>query len=227
MSAIIAHSHCEDCFTGFKHSGDAVGKTVTIADVLTYISEPPANITSHSGPNKVILFFSDVFGPFHLNNKLVQDCFASHGFLVLGLDYLLGDTWDAHPDEGFDRDTWIAMARVRAQDSVTPKWLEAVCKSTVRYCFGRPFVMNLAGTDDIVAAAFPHPGFLTEDQFKNLKKPLLLSCAESDFTFPVEFRRRAEDILVEGKARYQIQAFSGVKHGFAVRGDPGSPDGRS
>ncbi|KAJ7666992.1 Alpha/Beta hydrolase protein [Mycena polygramma] len=197
-----------DCFTGFKHFGDAVGKTVTIADVLTYISEPPAD--------------------------LVQDYFASHGFLVLGLDYMRGDPWDAHPDEGFDRDTWIAMARVRAQE-VTPKWLEAVRQQygtnskycAVGYCFGGPFVMNLAGTDDIVAAAFAHPGFLTEDQFKNLKKPLFLSCAESDFTFPVEFRRRAEDILVEVKAQYQIQVFSGVKHGFAVRGDPESPDGRS
>ncbi|KAJ7640323.1 Alpha/Beta hydrolase protein [Mycena polygramma] len=233
MSATIAHSHCDDCFTGFKHSGDPVGKTVTIADVPTYISEPPANITSHSGPKKVILFFSDVFGPFHLNNKLVQDCFASHGFLVLGLDYLLGDTWDAHPDEGFDRDTWIAMARVRAQE-VTPKWLEAVRKQygtdskycAVGYCFGGPFVMNLAGTDDIVAAAFAHPGFLTEDQFKNLKKPLFLSCAESDFSFPPEFRRRAEDILVEVKAQYQVQVFSGVKHGFATRGDPEIPDAR-
>ncbi|KAJ6516864.1 Alpha/Beta hydrolase protein [Mycena vitilis] len=230
---MIAHSHCQDCFTGFKHSGDAVGKTVTIADVLTYISEPPANVASQSGPKKIILFFSDVFGPFHLNNQLVQDYFASHGFLVLGLDYMLGDPWDAHPDEGFDRDTWIAMARVRAQE-VTPKWLEAVRKqygpivqsASGCYCFGGPSVMNLAGTNNIVAAAFAHPGFLTEDQFKNLKKPLFLSCAESDFTFPVEFRRRAEDILVEVKAQYQLQVFSGVKHGFAVRGDPESPDGR-
>jgi dienelactone hydrolase len=50
---------------------------------------------------------------------------------------------------------------------------------------------------------------------------------ESDFTFPAEFRRRAEDILIETKAKYHIQVFSGVKHGFAVRGDLENPDGRS
>jgi hypothetical protein len=43
---------------------------------------------------------------------------------------------------------------------------------------------------------------------------------ESDFTFPLEFRRRAEDLLVEVKATYHIQVFSGVEHGFATRGDP-------
>ncbi|KAJ7666983.1 hypothetical protein DFH06DRAFT_254050 [Mycena polygramma] len=53
------------------------------------------------------------------------------------------------------------MARVRAQE-VTPKWLEAVRQQygtnskycAVGYCFGGPFVMNLAGTDDIVAGVF-------------------------------------------------------------------------
>lgn len=42
---------------------------------------------------------------------------------------------------------------------------------------------------------------------------------EVDGTFPIEARRRAEDILVEGKKVYHIQVFGGVEHGFAVRGD--------
>ncbi|KAJ7666979.1 hypothetical protein DFH06DRAFT_1295087 [Mycena polygramma] len=59
---------------------------------------------------------------------------------------------------------------------------------------------------------------LTEDQIKNLK--------ETDHTFPAEFRRRAEDILVEKKAQYQVQLFSGVSHGFATQGDSEQPDNR-
>ncbi|KAJ6516854.1 Alpha/Beta hydrolase protein [Mycena vitilis] len=232
MSAIIAHPHCEDCFTGLKHSGDAVGKTVPFADVPTYVSEPPASL-SRDEPKKIVLFFSDVFGPFYVNNQLLQDYFASQGFFVLGIDYFLGDPIQVHTEEGFDRDAWAVKARAEAEE-VTPKWLAAVRKEygtdskycAVGYCFGGPFVMNLGGTDDIVAAAFAHPAFLTEDQFKNLKLPLLMSCAESDFTFPAEFRRRAEDILVEVKAQYQVQVFSGVKHGFATRGDPEIPDAR-
>ncbi|KAJ7725180.1 Alpha/Beta hydrolase protein [Mycena metata] len=231
-SPTIAKAHCEDCFTGVKHSGDPVGKTVTIADVQTYVSKPPS-AGAASGPKKVVLFFSDVYGPFFLNNQLLQDYFASQGFFVVGIDYFLGDPVYIHTEEGFDRDAWLDKSHKQARE-VFPRWLEEVRKEygadskycAVGYCFGAPFVMDLGATDDIVAAAFAHPAFLNEDQFKNLRKPLFLSCAESDFTFSTESRRRAENILAEAKAQYQFQVFSGVQHGFAVRGDPDVPDAR-
>lgn len=142
--ATIAHSHCEDCFTGVKHSGDPVGKTVTIADVPTYVSEPT---TSVAGPKKVVIFFADVYGPFYLNNQLLQDYFASHGssidsascilwvnsdwlwlgFTVLGIDYFLGDPVHIHTEEGFDRNAWIDKSRAKANE-ITPKWLEEIRK---------------------------------------------------------------------------------------------------
>ncbi|KAF5339957.1 hypothetical protein D9758_016755 [Tetrapyrgos nigripes] len=124
----------------------------------------------------------------------------------------------------------------------------------VGYCFGGPHALGFANSDEFVAgevvfgvymrwkfdlgskflihcassilAAFAHPAFLNEDHFRTIKKPLFLSCAETDHTFPLESRRRAEDILVEVKAKYYIQVFSGVKHGFAVRGDPEVEDER-
>ena len=49
---------------------------------------------------------------------------------------------------------------------------------------------------------------------------------EFDFTFSTESRRRAEDILIETKATYHIQLFSGVVHGFATRGDPNVENSR-
>ncbi|KAJ6613744.1 Alpha/Beta hydrolase protein [Mycena sp. CBHHK59/15] len=231
MATTIAHPHCEDCFTGVKHSGTPVGKTVTIADVPTYVSEPPS--TAASAPKKVVLFFADVYGPFFLNNQLLQDYFASQGFFVVGIDYFLGDPVYLHTEADFDRMAWFAKSRKTAGE-ITPKWLEEVRKMhgadskycAVGYCFGAPFVMDLGATDDIVAAAFAHPAGLNDDQFRKLKQPLLLSCAETDFTFPLELRRRAEDILVETKAKYEIQVFSSVQHGFAVRGDPDIPDAR-
>lgn len=39
---------------------------------------------------------------------------------------------------------------------------------------------------------------------------------ETDHTFPIESRRRAEDLMVEAKANYHISVFSGISHGFAV-----------
>ncbi|KAJ7641619.1 Alpha/Beta hydrolase protein [Roridomyces roridus] len=220
-SPTIAHPHSEDCFTGVKHSGTAVGKTETIAGVPTYVSDPPSSAT---GPKKIVLFLADVYGPFYLNNQLLQDYFAAQGFTVVGIDYFLGDPVHIHTEEGFDRDGWFAKSRKQANEMV-PRWLEEIRKR-YGYCFGAPYVMDLGATDNIVAGAFAHPAALKEEHFRNLKQPLLLSCAETDFTFPLEFRRRAEDILVEIKAQYEIQVFARVSHGFAVRGDPAIPDAR-
>jgi dienelactone hydrolase len=50
-----------------------------------------------------------------------------------------------------------------------------------------------------------------------LTEPLFLSCSEIDHTFPTEFRNEAIDILQKGHKPYQLQVFSGVEHGFALR----------
>jgi dienelactone hydrolase len=54
-------------------------------------------------------------------------------------------------------------------------------------------------------------------------EPLFLSCSEIDHTFDAESRRLALDILQERKKTYHYQLFSGVQHGFALRGDPNDP----
>jgi dienelactone hydrolase len=42
---------------------------------------------------------------------------------------------------------------------------------------------------------------------------------EEDFTFSLESRRKAEDILAKAKAQYSIRIFAGVAHGFASKAD--------
>jgi len=203
QSPVLAGPPGDCCVKGVKHFGEPSGETITIAGVQTYISKPPpAKDSSH--------------------DKKTQ------GFTVLGIDYFLGDPINLHLDEaGFDFAAWIAKSRQRAKE-VFPKWIKEVREiygtnakyCAVGYCFGASFALELATTDDVVAAAFAHPGSLNEDHFKQITKPLLLSCAETDKTFPKESRRRAEDILEEVKATYHVQIFSGVEHGFGTRGDP-------
>jgi dienelactone hydrolase len=52
-----------------------------------------------------------------------------------------------------------------------------------------------------------------------IKGPYSISAAETDEIFTVELRRKSEEILREIKVPYQINLFSGVGHGYAVRGD--------
>ncbi|TFK63057.1 alpha/beta-hydrolase [Pluteus cervinus] len=224
MSAVLAGAPGDHCFTGVQHTGTPVGKIIEVAGVPTYLSEPPAGSTIQGAPKKVILYFADVYGPLFVNSELLQDYFASHGYYVLGIDYFLGDPVHIHTEAEFDRQAWMNKSRKQAAE-LLPKWIDAVWEtygpdslySAVGYCFGGPPTLELAITGKIVAAAFAHPAFLNEDHFTQLKAPLLLSCAETDFTFPVASRRRAEDLLVSSKAQYHIQVFAGVAHGFALR----------
>lgn len=52
-----------------------------------------------------------------------------------------------------------------------------------------------------------------------LTGPLFLSCSEIDHTFDTASRRRALEIMQEENKTYQLQLFSGVEHGFALRGN--------
>ncbi|KIK60066.1 hypothetical protein GYMLUDRAFT_168638, partial [Collybiopsis luxurians FD-317 M1] len=223
------------CFKSFRHEGTPLGTKTTIADIPTYVSEPPSNDNSTSDKSRrIIIFLSDIFGPFYQNNMLLQDSLAQNGFTVLGVDYFLGDAVYHHLDKpGFDRMAWIAEMHKIAQE-VTPKWWAAVkakygearyCISG--YCFGASYTMDIANSEDVVVAtSLAHPAFLNEEHFRKIKKPLMISCAEIDHTFPAKERRIAEDIVTQQKAQYYFQIFSGVEHGFSARGDPSVGDSR-
>ena len=78
-SPVLAGPPRECCTRGVKHFGEPAGKTITIADIQTYISEPPAKAVSSQDKKKIILYLADIFGPFHINAQLLQDYYASRG----------------------------------------------------------------------------------------------------------------------------------------------------
>ncbi|KAF2212747.1 hypothetical protein CERZMDRAFT_111797 [Cercospora zeae-maydis SCOH1-5] len=230
-SKVIAHPSAACCVSGKIHSGDPKGRTENILDVETYIATPDPSKAN----GNIILYFPDIFALF-TNSKLMMDGWAEAGYLVLGPDYFRGDAiykhkkdlHDPNDNPTFDFSAWLAKHREFSHPFV-PKWVEEVKKQYGKpetkfvctgYCYGAPYVCDQLSDKGIcVAGAFAHPAFLQEEHFENIKKPLFLSCAEIDQTFPKELRRRAVDILDEKKVRYQVQVFQGVSHGFALRGD--------
>lgn len=64
-----------------------------------------------------------------------------------------------------------------------------------------------------------HPSFVEDDELKAIKGPYAISAAETDSIFPTEKRHHSEVLLKEVGQPYQINLYSGVEHGFAVRGD--------
>ncbi|TFK18478.1 hypothetical protein FA15DRAFT_253039 [Coprinopsis marcescibilis] len=126
-SPILATDINKDCINKPNHllaPPAPRGKNITLADVPTYVVTPPVPpgspglpgppITITPRPPKVILFLSDVYSPFDINNQLVQDGFAAAGFHVLGLDYFYGDPISKH--EGASNEELMAwLAKSRAQ----------------------------------------------------------------------------------------------------------------
>ncbi|KZT38023.1 alpha/beta-hydrolase [Sistotremastrum suecicum HHB10207 ss-3] len=237
-NAVLASPPGECCVKGFKHRGTPVGQKIHVGGLDTYITYPPKEYEGK--PKRIILAFPDIFGTFYVNTDLVLDHFASHGFLVIAPDYLQGASVQEHYEEGvgfkegFDLTAWVQPHRDFAIKA-TPIWIDAVkaefgssdtTYGCLGYCFGAPFVLSLLANGGVSAGAFAHPAFLTEDDFRNIKGPLFLSCAENDFTFPASSRHRAEDILAEIKATYHVQLFSGVQHGFSTKGNPDDPNER-
>lgn len=95
----------------------------------------------------------------------------------------------------------------------------------VGYCFGGKYVVRHlrpeAGKIDVGYTA--HPSFVDADELKEIKGPLSISAAETDHIFPAEKRHESEVILKELGLPYQINLYSGVEHGFAVRADLSNP----
>ncbi|PSN69951.1 alpha/beta-hydrolase [Corynespora cassiicola Philippines] len=225
------------CLEGNIHSGSPRGSFITIRDIETYTVQPLE--PSQSDEPKVLLFFPDIWGMYP-NSLLIMDGFADKGYTVLGVDYFRGDpVWkhrkhksDKETEPGFDYDAWKEKHRAFADEAV-PQWVQSVKEkyakekpgarfACVGYCFGAPYVcdqLSGEGASICEVGAFAHPAFLKEHHFRNLKRPLYLGCAETDFTFDTESRNRAVDIMHEVKAKYELQLFYGVEHGFAVRGD--------
>lgn len=64
-----------------------------------------------------------------------------------------------------------------------------------------------------------HPSFVDSDELAAITGPLSIAAAEFDDIFPAEKRHESEAILAKTGKDYQINLFSGVFHGFSVRGD--------
>jgi dienelactone hydrolase len=59
-----------------------------------------------------------------------------------------------------------------------------------------------------------------EHELAGITGPLSIAAAENDNAFTADKRHKSEEILKETGKPYQINLFSSVAHGFAVRCDP-------
>lgn len=225
MSQIHLSSHCIK--TNF-HNGKPVG---SIEKLSTYDNVYKVGDAENS--KGVIVIFTDIFGNVYNNNQLIADAFSKAGYYVLIPDLFDNDAvkpqdfgvpgyfdnWKSK--HGFDVTGPFAKEFLsKVHSELKPKFLFAV-----GHCYGAKLVIqNLTKDGVLTAGAVAHASGTDLEEVKAIAKPILFSCAETDPAFTNELRHQSQAILKENKITYQFDLFSGVAHGYAVRGDENNPD---
>jgi len=216
--------HC--CTVGTLFEGEPKGKTIKIdGKVDGYLATP-----TDGNKDAAIVYLPDVIGIWQ-NSKLMGDSFAEKGYTCVVLDIFNGDAIPLNRPEGFDIASWKAKGSTgdnpHTPDAVDPIVVSAIKHlkdqgfskiGAVGYCFGAKYVVRhyKSGIDCGYVA---HPSWVEEEELAAITGPLSITAAETDGAFPADKRHKSEEILIKTQQSWQINLFSGVQHGFAVRGD--------
>jgi len=217
------------CTVGVKHEGEPVGKFIKFGSIEAYVAEPTGK-TTHK--DVAILFLPDVIGIWK-NSQLMADQYAANGYFTLIPDLFNGDALTINRPDDFDFKGWLTKGTggnnphtYEAIDPIVEKSIKYLQEQgfkkigAVGYCFGGKYVARFMPKGKGIDVGFTaHPSFVEESELAAIEGPLSIAAAETDEIFSAEKRHKSETILVETKQPYQINLYSGVAHGFSVRGD--------
>ncbi|PWY94431.1 alpha/beta-hydrolase [Aspergillus sclerotioniger CBS 115572] len=215
------------CAQGFKHEGTPVGEVKKINNIDTYIVYPKDNKT----PEKAVLFLSDIFGLF-TNAKLVTDEFANNGYLCVLPDLFNGDAIEPAAMESgkFDIGAWFPNHQPTHVDPIVESTIKYIKGdlgvkriAAVGYCFGAKYVCRFMKDGQIDVGFNAHPSFVTHEELGAIQGPLSIAAAQIDSIFTTQLRHESEETLIKTGQPWQINLYSGVSHGFAIRADLSNP----
>ncbi|KAK7958490.1 hypothetical protein PG996_010074 [Apiospora saccharicola] len=209
------------CTTGHLHEGEPTGTYRYINGSQVYFKGPP-----NGSAENAVLLFTDAMGHGYLNNRLLADNFAANGFFVVMPDLFHGDPIPDIPSAGFDAHKWLRNHGSQQTEPIVRAVIEEMrnhgCRyiAAAGYCFGAKYVMRYLQPGALDAGFIAHPNWFDLDDGLRVQKPLCVVAGENDRVFGSQERRQMEKLLKAAGVPYQMTVYSGVQHGFAVRGDP-------
>ncbi|KAF2667262.1 alpha/beta-hydrolase [Microthyrium microscopicum] len=205
------------------HTGTPTGEEKVINGLNIYHAYAPSKSAEHA-----IIFLTDIFGLALPANKLLADSYARAGYLVLMPDYFKGDP-QPQDRTGFNSTGWAArhpqaeIEQFVGQTVDYAKSLGVKKLGAAGFCFGGPYVVRILAGKGVDVGLIAHPGKFSDEELNAIKGPLSVAAAETDQSLPPARRHEVESLLQKKNATYQINLYSGVSHGFAVRIDLNDP----
>ncbi|KAL7941897.1 dienelactone hydrolase [Trichoderma barbatum] len=217
------------CTVGTLHEGISKGKFIKLEGGINAYLATPSEENAYKGIG--ILFAPEAMG-IYPNSQLLADSFAAQGYTTLIPDVFNEDAVPLNKFATIDLMSWLTKGSngnnphtTEHVDPIIIAGIKALRELGVHriggvgYCFGAKYVLRhfKSGID---VAFIAHPSFVEEDELAALSGPLSIAAAETDSIFPASMRHKSEQILIKTGQPFQINLFSGVEHGFGIRGDP-------
>jgi dienelactone hydrolase len=195
--------------------------TTTMTTTTTTTTTTTSTLTKRG-----LIYIPDIFGP-HPNAYQIADEFAERGgYCVIIPDFFRGSHWPLNsfpPPNGFDSPEWMEFISKMTspsyqQESLKPKIQQAIAIlqslgvtsiAAVGFCWGGSLAMQALTEGLIVAAASPHPSFLTTDMMTKIQGPVCLLPTKDDGQM-LDLKAAAEST----GHRVVYHYFEDIHHGF-------------
>ncbi|KAH9204851.1 esterase/lipase [Leptodontidium sp. 2 PMI_412] len=201
------------CYKGVKYEGQLRGRIEALGDTEAYVTNPTAEAANGYG----ILYLTHIVGYKFTNAQLLADRYTENGYVVIVPDLFYRDSVALNENMvTFSVLTWV-------QGDYGPKKIPHIPKAKIAlagYSFGAKYAVRFLTSDRIKAGFIGHPAMVEQSELEKVTWPWAITAAEIDYIFPTNLRHSTEETLKKLGIPFQINLYSGVTHGFGVRGDP-------
>ncbi|CBX92072.1 hypothetical protein IAQ61_000262 [Plenodomus lingam] len=222
---------CENCKTGYKWDGTAIGKETTLDNINTYVT----------GDNKerAILIITDVFGWTLPNIRLLADAYAKEAKATVYVpDLFDGEVVDPDAMSDPEKAKKFDVMEFLGRHNKDVRWPQIkqhaqTLKSqypkvgAMGFCYGGWACLRLAADPKLIdCASTAHPSMLEKSEVDAVKMPVQFLAPENDFAYTEELKAYTHEAMPKTGAPWEYVFFPGMTHGFAARGDPNDPKQR-